>query len=92
MTRERAACATALGAAGWSVGPSVTNFLLVDFGAAERPAAVAEGLLRRASCRARSAPATRSRDHLRLTVRDPDENDRLIAAAADHPAAGEPPR
>ena len=41
------ACRDALIAAGWSVGPRVTNFLLVDFGSPERAAAVAEGLLRR---------------------------------------------
>ena len=39
------ACATRSLALGWSVGPSVTNFLLVDFGSAERAAAVAEALL-----------------------------------------------
>ena len=56
------ACATALAAAGWSVGPSVTNFLLVDFGTAERAAAVAEALLRarpRAAHVRRRPPARR---------------------------------
>jgi histidinol-phosphate aminotransferase len=78
---ERARLTAALQAAGWSVGPSVTNFVLVDFGSPEHSAAVAEGLLRRAL-----VPRTFGAGHplaayLRLTVRDPHENDRLIAAA-----------
>ncbi len=78
---ERARLTTALGVAGWTVGPSVTNFLLVDFGSPERAAAVAEALLSRGL-----VPRTFPAGHvlagcLRLTVRDPDENDRLINAA-----------
>ena len=75
---------TALREAGWSVGPSVTNFLLVDFGTPERAAAARRGP---AAPRPRAADvpgrAIRSPHCLRLTVRDPDENDRLIAAAGD---------
>lgn len=78
---ERARLTEALREAGWSVGPSVTNFVLVDFGSPERAATVAEGLLRRGL-----VPRTFGGGHplaayLRLTVRDPDENDRLVAAA-----------
>ena len=47
-------------ALGWSVGPSVTNFLLVDFGSAERAAPSPRRSWPAASCRARSAPAIRS--------------------------------
>jgi histidinol-phosphate aminotransferase len=78
---ERARLADGLRAAGWSVGPSVTNFLLVDFGSAELAGQTAEGLLRRGL-----VPRTFGAGHplagcLRLTVRDPGENDRLIDAA-----------
>ena len=74
-------------AAGWAVGPSVTNFILVDFGSPERAdrrgrGAAARGLV----------PRTFPAGHplagiLRLTVRDPDENDRLIDAATEIAAA-----
>ncbi len=78
---ERDRLSGALRLAGWAVGPSVTNFILVDFGSAERSGAVAEGLLTRGL-----VPRTFPAGHvlagsLRLTVRDPDENDRLINAA-----------
>ncbi len=78
---ERSRLADGLTAAGWSVGPSVTNFLLVDFGSPERAAATAEGLLTRGL-----VPRTFGMGHvlasyLRLTVRDRHENDRLIEAA-----------
>jgi histidinol-phosphate aminotransferase len=83
VVRERARLTEALTAVGWSVGPSVTNFVLVDFGSPERAATVAEGLLRRAIV-PRTFPAGHPiADHLRLTVRDPHENDRLIAAATE---------
>ena len=69
-TRERERLRDGLAAAGWSVGPSVTNFLLVDFGSVERAAAVAEGLLQRGLV-PRTFPAGHPlADHLRLTVRD----------------------
>ena len=81
VATERGRLADGLTAAGWSVGPSVTNFLLVDFGSPERAAATAEGLLRRGL-----VPRTFGMGHvlasyLRLTVRDRHENDRLIDAA-----------
>ena len=60
VVRERTRLSDALRAIGWTVGPSVTNFILVDFGSPERAAEVADGLLRRASSRGRSGPATRS--------------------------------
>jgi histidinol-phosphate aminotransferase len=83
VASERARLTAALRGAGWSVGDSVTNFLLVDFGTPERSAAAAERLLRRGLV-PRTFPAGHPLAHaLRLTVRAPDENDRLIAAAGD---------
>jgi len=81
VVRERARLSEALHDAGWSVGESVTNFILVDLGAPGRAATVAEGLLRRGL-----VPRTFGSGHplagfLRLTVRDAEENDRLIDAA-----------
>jgi histidinol-phosphate aminotransferase len=79
---ERSRLGDALRRFGWSVGPSVTNFLLVDFGSIERAAAVAEALLARGLVPRTFGAGHPLADHLRLTVRDPLENDRLIAVAA----------
>jgi histidinol-phosphate aminotransferase len=80
---ERERLTAALTEAGWSVGPSMTNFILVDFGSVERAAAAAEALLQRGLV-PRAFPATHPlADHLRLTVRDTSQDDRLIAAARD---------
>ena len=81
VERERARLSRRLTAAGWTVRPSVTNFVLVDFGTAVEAARVAEGMLARGL-----VPRTFGSDHplahcLRLTVRSADENDRLIATA-----------
>lgn len=81
VRRERTRLSEALRAAGWSVGPSVTNFVLADLGSPARAAVIADGLLARGL-----VPRTFGAGHplagqLRLTVRDPEENDRLIAAA-----------
>jgi histidinol-phosphate aminotransferase len=78
---ERAWLAAALRGLGWSVGPSETNFLLVDFETPERAAAVADHLLTNGL-----VPRTFPAGHplagfLRLTVRDRDGNARLVAAA-----------
>ena len=80
---ERDRLADALRTAGWSIGPTVTNFLLADFGTTERAAAVATGLLRRGL-----VPRTFGAGHplahaLRLTIRDRAGNDRLISAAEE---------
>ena len=83
---ERERLRAALADAGWSVGPSVTNFLLVDLGSVDRAAAAAEALLQRGLV-PRTFPDTHPlADHLRLTVRSPEQNDRLIAAARDFEA------
>ena len=81
VEQERARLSAGLAEAGWSVGPSVTNFILVDFGSPERAANAAEALLRNGL-----VPRTFGAGHplagrLRLTVRNPEENDRLLAVA-----------
>jgi histidinol-phosphate aminotransferase len=81
VERERRRLSEALESAGWSVGPSVANFLLVDFGAPERAGAVAEGLLARGLVPRTFGAGHPLASHLRLTVRDPHENDQLITAA-----------
>ncbi len=83
VVRERGRLTEALRAIGWSVGPSVTNFVLVDFGSVERAADVAEALLSRGLVPRTFGEGHPLADHLRLTVRDPGENDRLIAVATE---------
>lgn len=80
---ERARVRTALNEVGWSIGPSVTNFILASLGSAERAAAVAESLLRRGLVPRTFGPTHPLGDHLRLTIRDAAQNDRLIAAAME---------
>ena len=80
---ERARLADALARLGWRVGPSVTNFLLVGFESAQRSAEVAEGFLERGLVPRTFGAGHQLADHLRLTVRSTDENDRLIAAATE---------
>lgn len=88
VATERPFLISALGAAGWTVFPSITNFVLVDFGTPARAGAVAEGLLRRGL-----VPRTFGLGHplaqmLRLTVRDREGNDRLVSAARELAAEG----
>ena len=83
IERERARLSDALRDAGWRVGPSVTNFVLVDFDTPTRAAEVAEGMLQRGL-----VPRTFPAGHplaasLRLTVRNEEQDDRLIAAARE---------
>lgn len=78
---ERSRLQAALREAGWSVGESVTNFLLVRFPDAAGAGAAAEAMLR-AGLVPRTFPEGHPlADHLRLTVRDPEQDDRLIAVA-----------
>jgi histidinol-phosphate aminotransferase len=80
---ERARLTAALTEAGWSVGPSATNFILVALGSVERAAAVAEAMLQRGLV-PRAFPRTHPlADHLRLTVRNIEQDDRLIEAARE---------
>lgn len=81
VAHERSRLTDCLRETGWVVGPSVTNFVLVDFGTPERAAAVAEALLTRGLVPRTFGAGHPLAGHLRLTVRDPHENDRLIAAA-----------
>jgi histidinol-phosphate aminotransferase len=82
VERERPRLAAGLAAAGWRPQPSVTNFILLDLVTAERSEAAALALMRRGL-----VPRTFGHGHplahcLRVTVRDPGEDDRLVAAAA----------
>jgi histidinol-phosphate aminotransferase len=83
VENERERLTTELGAAGWRIGPSVTNFVLADFGTPVEADRVAEALLSRGL-----VPRTFGRGHplahcLRITVRSVEENDRLIEAARE---------
>ena len=83
VSGERERLSTALREVGWPAGPSDTNFVLIPFASRERAAAAAEGLLRRGLV-PRTFPSSHPlADHLRLTVRSPAEDDRLIAAASE---------
>jgi histidinol-phosphate aminotransferase len=84
---ERTRLQADLTVAGWSVGPSTTNFLLVDLGSIDRAAAAAEALLRRGLVPRTFPEGHPLADHLRLTVRSPEQDDRLIAAVRDFEAA-----
>jgi histidinol-phosphate aminotransferase len=95
VVSERDRLAAGLKAIGWTPFPSVTNFVLVPFGSPERAVAAAEGLLQRGLVPRTFSSAHPLSDHLRLTVRAVDENDRLLAAATEIapllPAATEEP-
>jgi histidinol-phosphate aminotransferase len=78
---ERPRLAAALAEVGWDPQPSVTNFLLLDLATAERSEAAALALMARGL-----VPRTFGHGHplahcLRVTVRNPDEDERLIEAA-----------
>ena len=81
VSSERMRLTERLREAGWAVAPSVTNFILVDFETPERAAHVAEALLARGLVPRTFASSHPLAGHLRLTVRAPLENDRLIAVA-----------
>ena len=83
VERERPRLVAGLEAAGWRPQPSVTNFVLLDLVTPERAEAAALALMARGL-----VPRTFGHGHplaycLRVTVRNPDEDDRLIAAAAE---------
>jgi histidinol-phosphate aminotransferase len=80
---ERPRLAAALDAAGWRPQPSVTNFMLLDLLTPERAEAASLALMSRGL-----VPRTFGHGHplarcLRVTVRDPAEDDLLIAAAVE---------
>jgi histidinol-phosphate aminotransferase len=81
VLRERPRLASGLEAAGLRPQPSVTNFILLDLVTAERAEAASIAFMSRGL-----VPRTFGHGHplahcLRVTVRDPAENDRLVAAA-----------
>jgi histidinol-phosphate aminotransferase len=81
VERERPRLIAGLEAAGFRPQPSVTNFVLLDLVTPERAEAAALAFMARGL-----VPRTFGHGHplascLRVTVRDPDEDDRLIAAA-----------
>ena len=83
VDQERDRLAGELRRVGWSVGPSVTNFLLVDLSTPERAERIATALLRRGLV-PRTFPAGHPLAHcLRLTIRDRPGNERLAAAARE---------
>ena len=76
----RDAFAAGLREAGWEPAPSRTNFLLVRVGSPDDADAAAERLLRAGIVPRTFGPANPLRGHLRLTVRTPAENERLLEA------------
>ena len=77
---ERPRLAEAFDQAGWTPYPSVACFLLVDLRTVERSSFVADQLMRRGIV-PRTFPAGHPAAHcIRVTVRAPHENDRLIEA------------
>ena len=87
VARERDRLRAALEGLGWSVGASVTNFILVKLASPAHAGRVADGLLRVGLIPRTFQAGHPLADHLRLTVRDAGENDRLIAAATAIEAA-----
>ncbi len=83
VVSERPRLAAGLEAAGFRPQPSVTNFILLDLVTPERSEAASIALMSRGL-----VPRTFGHGHplahcLRVTVRDPAENDRLVAAAVE---------
>ncbi len=88
IAAERERLAAGLTAAGWTVLPSVTNFLLVRFDSPAIAGDVAETLLRRGLVPRTFGAEHPLADHLRITVRSPEQDDRLIDAARATTAGG----
>lgn len=80
VERERVRLAEAFAAAGLPAGRSVTNFLLVDIGSPAAARTLASGLLARGMVPRTFAGDHPLAGHLRFTVRDRTQDDRLIAA------------
>ncbi len=83
VERELPRVARGLAALGWDPQPSVTNFILLDLATPQRSEAAALALMARGL-----VPRTFGAGHplahcIRITVRDPEENDRFLAAAAE---------
>ena len=83
ITAERGRFVAALRDAGWNARESVTNFVLVDLVTPEAADAAADGLLSRGMI-PRTFPSGHPLDHcIRLTVRNREQDDRLIGAARE---------
>ncbi len=83
VVSERERLAAALRGIGWTVEPSVTNFLVCAFGSPEEARRMAHRLLGRGL-----VPRTFPAGHefaaaLRITVRSPEDDDRLVAVAGE---------
>ncbi|MGI9584195.1 MAG: pyridoxal phosphate-dependent aminotransferase [Acidimicrobiia bacterium] len=86
LERERGRITERLQTFGFGVMPSHANFVLCEAG--ERSPAIAEALVRQGMV-VRSYPATGPLGHfLRITVRSPEENDRLLVALDRITASG----
>jgi histidinol-phosphate aminotransferase len=83
VERERERLTSELNAAGWRIGPSVTNFVLADFGTPDEADRVAKVLLARGLVPRTFGPGHPLAHCLRITVRSVEENDRLIEAARE---------
>jgi len=77
---ERDRLVGGLRAEGWEVLPSVTNFVLARFESPPAAAQAAESLLVRGIVPRTFGPGHPLADHLRITVRSADQDDRLVAA------------
>ena len=83
ISAERERFTAGLRAAGWSPHRSTTNFVLVSFASPEAADVVAEALLQLGLI-PRTFPSGHPLDHcIRLTVRNAEQDDRLIAAARE---------
>lgn len=83
ITAERDRFTAALRDAGWDAHPSTTNFVLVAFASPAAADVVAESLLQRGLI-PRTFPSGHPLDHcIRLTVRNAEQDNRLIAAARE---------
>ena len=83
ISAERERFGERLRAAGWDTRPSTTNFLLVAFATSEAAEVAAEGLLSQGLI-PRTFPEGHPLAHcLRLTVRNQEQDDRLVAAAQE---------
>ena len=95
VSAERDRLGAALAGLGIPAGQSATNFLLVDCAGRARAVALADGLLRRGLVPRTFGAGHPLAGHIRLTIRTPAEDDRLLAAMAEIlpslPAPAPPP-
>jgi len=72
-----------IGALGFEISPTVTNFVLVKFGAAPKDAAAARDFLKSRFILVRQMGSYHLPDHLRITVGTEEENRAVVAALAE---------